>query len=178
MRKLIVSLIISPDGYCGHDAYMPGDQWSDFMANTLQGIQTIVLGRVTYQLFEAFWPILARNREGSPALLRLADELDRAEKVVFSKTLTDTNWRNVRIESNLYAVNRLKAAPGKDMIVFGGPSLISSLIDADLVDEYHFPVVPVLAGLGPRLANRMKVPLRFLDAVEMSPGVVLIRYSR
>jgi dihydrofolate reductase len=178
MRKLILSLAISPDGFCGHDAYVPGDDWSDFMARMLIGIQTIILGRKTYQLFEAFWPAVARSREGSPALLRLADELDRAEKVVISKTLTDTNWRNVRIESDLDAVARLKAVPGKDIIVFGGASLISSLIDSDLVDEYHFAVVPVLAGSGPRLSDKVKTSLRFLDAVEMSPGVVLLRYGR
>jgi len=147
MRKLILSLAISPDGFCGHDAYVPGDDWSDFMARMLIGIQTIILGRKTYQLFEAFWPAVARSREGSPALLRLADELDRAEKVVISKTLTDTNWRNVRIESDLDAVARLKA-------------------------------VPVLAGSGPRLSDKVKTSLRFLDAVEMSPGVVLLRYGR
>jgi dihydrofolate reductase len=61
-----------------------------------------------------------------------------------------TRWENVAVAGGDLAetVNRLKAQPGGDMIVYGGGTLVSSLIAEGLVDELHLFVNPTAIGAG------------------------------
>lgn len=123
MRKLILSLHITPDGFCNHDAAVVGEDWMGYVNDLTARMGTAVFGRVTFELFEQFWPGVARERTPAGEMLRFADLIDGMEKIVFSQTMKTTGWNNTRIEKQLTkeAIDALKKEDKGDMIVFGGP---------------------------------------------------------
>jgi dihydrofolate reductase len=181
MRKLILSLHVTPDGFCNHDAAVVGEDWMRYINDLAEQMGTAVFGRVTYQLFEQYWPQAAKDRSGPAEMVRFADLIDKMEKVVFSKTLPHTDWGNtmIREDLNKAVIDEIKAQQGKDIIVFGGPRLISELILLDAFDEYYIAIQPLLAGSGHRLfstVNRGRLALELVDTTNFSGGVVLLHY--
>ena len=142
-------------------------------------IDTILLGRVTYEMFAAYWPDITSG-EDKP----FADKLNAIPKVVFSGTLARApwgDWEEARVVGGgaTEEVARLRQAPGKDMVVWGSIGLAQSLIDGNLIDEYQLIVCPVVLGTGRPLFRGA------LDAVEMrlrgtqsfDRGAVLLAYA-
>jgi dihydrofolate reductase len=101
-------------------------------------------------MFAAYWP------EQTTETQAIADALNATPKVVFSGTLASAPWGSfepARVVSGsaVDEVRRLKAEPGKDMVVWGSLTLTDSLMRAGLVDEYRLQVCPVVLGRGKRL---------------------------
>lgn len=184
MRKLILALNVTPDGFCNHADVVIGEDWMRYVNDLTEQMDTAVFGRVTYQLFEDFWPVAAKERTGSAEMIRFAGIIDRMEKVVFSRTLQQSEWNNTRIHPalNKEAVEELKGRQGKDIIVFGGPGLVSELIALDAFDECYIGIQPMLSGTGHRLFSddiqRDKVALELIDTNVFNTGVVLLHYRR
>jgi dihydrofolate reductase len=132
----------------------------------------LLLGRGTWQLFAKIWP--GRSDEFST-------KLNAAPKRVASRTLTDVSaWQNSRlIEGELTgAVQRLRDE--RDVIVIGSTSVVHTLMERDLVDEYRLLVFPTVLGRGRRLFDRpagTAADLR-LVSVEQSGAAALLRYER
>ena len=99
-------------------------------------------------------------------------------KVVFSKTLTRVEGKNVRVESGdlVQAVNQLKGQRGKDIVVYGGATFVSALIEHDLIDELNIFVNPVAIGRGMRIFKDRKA-LRQIGSAAYSSGVVINTYQ-
>lgn len=181
MRKMILSLHVTPDGFCNHHSAVVGEDWMSDVTDYTEKMGTVLFGRVTFQLFEEFWPKLARERNMSPELIRYADMIARKEKIVVSKTLNQTDWANTTFIPSLdkEVVDQLKAQEKGDIIVFGGPNIISQLIQMDAFDEYYFALQPVLAGSGARLftdITRPRLDLELLSSRSFSGGVMLMHY--
>lgn len=109
--------------------------------------QALLLGRTTYQLFEAFWPQVTDAED------IVATAINTMPKYVVSTTLTNPSWANSSVISdNVVAkVEALKAQPGGELQVHGSCGLIHTLHDAGLVDEYRLLVAPVVLGSGKHL---------------------------
>src|SRR5579871_3661539 len=157
MKKLILEEWISLDGYAtdknnqldfftglAHDqnVYSDSDQ-----LKFLETVDTILLGRKTYELFFEFWPNATVEEEV------IADRLNELPKIVFSNTITKApwgKWEDARVISgdSIAAIRELKSQPGKDMVLWGSISLAQALMKADLIDEYHIQVCPILNGGG------------------------------
>lgn len=181
MRKLILSLHVTPDGFCNHDAAVVGEDWMRYINDQMEQMGTAVFGRVTYQLFEQYWPQAAKDRSGPAEMVRFAGLIDKMEKLVFSKTLHHTGWGNTVIRETLSkaVVDEIKAQKGKDIVVFGGPGLISELILLDAFDEHYIAIQPLFAGSGHRLfstVNRGRLDLELVDTQTFKGGVVLLHY--
>jgi dihydrofolate reductase len=181
MRKLILSLHVTPDGFCNHDAAVFGDDWMTFVTDQTEEMGTVAFGRVTYELFEGFWPKLARERNGSAEMLRYADMIDAKEKLVFSRTLSGAQWRNTTVQPvvNREVVDELKRQDKGDIIVFGGAALISELISLDAFDEYFLLIQPMFAGAGYRLFSDIRMdrlPLTLSGTKTFSQGVLQLHY--
>lgn len=158
MRRLILEEWLSLDGYAVDAAgtlnFFPAadtDKFSDAeQLEFLEGVDTILLGRKTYELFIGYWPQATTKTEA------IADRLNSLPKRVFSKTLREAPWGKwapaevVRGEA-VAQVRRLKALPGKDLVLWGSVSLAQTLMQADLIDEYHLQLCPTLVGGGRRL---------------------------
>ena len=102
----------------------------------------------------------------------------RLPKIVFSKTVTKIEGQNVRVESGpiVDAVNRLKSQTGRDIIVYGGATFVSSLIENGLIDELNVFVNPVAIGVGMRVFGTRK-PLKLTASTAHTNGIVVNTYE-
>jgi dihydrofolate reductase len=131
-----------------------------------QNAEALLLGRVTYEILEAYWP----KAEG-----KLADRLNELPKYVVSSTLTDPRWNATILgEDWPEEVARLRNELEGDIVVFGSRLLSQALIERGLVDELRLMVYPVVLGSGGRLfaETEDKLPLRLVEARPLGDGVV------
>lgn len=160
MRRIITGLNISIDGFTeGPLAEMDWlnldhpDAWTERNAELLRDLpsyDTVLLGRVTYQIFEKYWPEVLNNPSSLDFDREFARFVEGAQKLVLSNTLTSVSWKNSRIvRGNIVEeISRLKQQPGKNIMVPGGSGALSTLADLDLIDEYNFLVNPAILGKG------------------------------
>jgi dihydrofolate reductase len=155
MRKVILEEWISLDGYAvdseGSLDFFPEseqDRYSDRdQLAFLDSVDTILLGRKTYELFVDYWPTASTDEEV------IADRLNELPKLVFSNTLGEAPWGTwspaqvVRGDA-VAEIGRLKEQEGKHMVLWGSLSLAQDLMAADLIDEYHLQLCPTLVGGG------------------------------
>jgi len=151
---------------------------------------TVLFGRRTYDLFESFWPHALDGSDTAPnphsahrdrEMRAMATMLNEATKWVFSRTRPQTAWRGAHLirELDPRAIETMKRAPGKDMIVFGSGSIVSQLAQHGLIDEYQLVVNPILLGAGRSLTAALAqiVRLRLVDARPFPSGNVVLRYA-
>jgi len=106
----------------------------------------LLLGRVTWEIWEAYWPY---HDKGDP----VSHGINVLPKYVPSTTLTDPTWQNTHVIKGEVeaAVRELKAKPGRELQVHGSGALLRWLLERDLVDELHLHLYPVVLGDGLRL---------------------------
>ena len=137
----------------------------------------LLQGRRTYQVSAAAWP----TRSGDP----FTDWINRVQKYVVSDTLTekDATWdptEIIRGPDFLSAVSRLRARPGGYIYVYGSPTMVRSLLAADLVDELLLTIEPVILGGGKTIFSRdgNMLPFRLASTAEAATGAQVCRYVR
>jgi dihydrofolate reductase len=184
MRKIIVSNLVSADGFfegLEQDLswFKIDPEFHKHMAMIFDRVDTILIGRKTYELFANFWPDYVGEDE------RTASFMNQSTKTVFSKTLDKAPWGKHKeaklLKDNLVSeTEKLKQQPGKDIVIFGSSTIISALSQADLIDEYRFIVNPVILGDGKQMLKRAnaKHPLKLKAATVLSFGVVILDYER
>ena len=189
MRKVILQEIVSLDGYAADPngdvnlipASARGDQrWGAEQTVLMDSIDTLLLGRVTYKMFSQFWPTRTEGEEKE-----FADKFNGLQKVVFSKTLKRApwgDWGEGRIVKGNPAdeVAKLKKQPGKDMLISGSISIGQALSEANLVDEYHVIVCPVVRDGGRPLFGDSAggKQLELIDAHSLDRGAVSLLYRQ
>ena len=191
MRRLIVSTFMSLDGIMqapgGPDEDPTGgftlggwtfNYWDEGMEISTSGFdgkdRELVLGRRTYEIFEAYWPY-------QPYEDPIARTLNAAKKYVASRTLTMLHWNNSTLLHGdvVSAIIVLKAQPGPDLQVIGSGNLIQTLQTASLIDEYNVWTFPVMLGRGKRLFGETAKPsaLRLVRSQVSNTGVVMSTYE-
>jgi dihydrofolate reductase len=178
MRKLFWQISLTVDGLMegpNHElddtAQIADPDFERYASAMLQSIDTIVLGRVTYELFADYWP----SATGPDA-----ERMNCLPKLVFSRTLGDVQWNNTRLAKDDIAVEitRLKQQPGRDIALFGSATLAATLARERLIDEYRLLVSPVVLGRGnPAFKGvRDRMPLTLAKAEVWRSGVVALFY--
>ncbi|WP_127794829.1 dihydrofolate reductase family protein [Agromyces sp. LHK192] len=182
MRPLRYSINVTLDGCCHHEAGLPPDEESmRYWTAEMERADTLLFGRVTYEMMEAAWRRPATGEWPDwmdESEIPFAEAIDRARKVVVSSTLDAPDWNAVVLRGDLgQAVRQLKQEPGGGLWV-GGVTLPLALADLGLIDEYEFLVQPVLAGHGPTLLAglRERIRLELVDRREFRSGAVAMRY--
>jgi dihydrofolate reductase len=141
---------------------------------TLRG-GALLLGRRTYEIFAATWPL-------ADAADPVGAKLNGMRKYVASRTLDTVTWTNsVRLTGDVpEAVRALKRTDGGEIQVHGSHGLLQTLLAHDLVDEFHVFTFPVLIGSGTRLFGDGTGPgrLRLTDVTRFEGGVVACVYVR
>jgi dihydrofolate reductase len=184
MGKIILHLNITPNGFCDHRSAVVNIEMMKSVNEVLKSVDKAIFGRTTFQLFERYWPMVLNDKKGSADDIAFAGTMENMEKIVFSKTLTHSDWKNSRFLNELNKPQILKITEGsaKDIIIFGSPGLASQLIELDLVDEYYFLLHPVVMGAGPRLSNTgnqdLKRKLHYNNAQIFDSGAVVLWYSK
>jgi dihydrofolate reductase len=179
MSKLIYITNTSLDGYVedgtGAFDWINPDQVHAFITELLRPIGTYLYGRRLYETM-AYWDAPV---EGYPLEHRdFAQVWQKAEKIVFSRTLTTATTRNTRIERDfdLEAIRRLKRQAEHD-IGIGGAELAGLALEADLVDECHLFLNPVIVGGGkPAFPAAVRRNLELLQTRRFSTGVIQVHY--
>ena len=184
MGKLIHSMLTSLDGYTEdeHGRFgwgAPQDEEVHSYINALaSSIGTYLYGRRMYETM-VYWET-AHTIPGQPQfVLDWARQWQAAEKIVYSRTLTEPRSARTRIERefDLDAVRRLKAEAKHDISV-DGPELAAQAIRAGLVDGFHMIVCPVIVGGGKRFfPDGVRLDLELLEERRFASGVLILRYG-
>lgn len=184
MRKLVVQMMLSLDGYFegpGHDLswHLVDEELHAHFNEQLASMSVFVEGRVTYQLMEAFWPTADQDPDNPPTMREFAGIWRAVPKIVLSRTLQEVGPNaTLRTEVDPAEINALKQQPGGDMTL-GGPDLVETFRRLDLVDEYRLYVNPVIVGQGRRLFESADnaTELALVENRSFGNGVVLLRYA-
>ncbi len=177
--RIVISEFITLDG-----VIEAPEQWSfpygtdelyQYKFEELVATDAGLLGRVTYEGFAAAWP----DREGTDED-EFAKRLNSMPKYVVSTTLETASWKNSHIiKSNVVEeIAKLKQQPGNDIALSGSATLAQTLIQHDLVDEYHLLVYPVVLGSGKRLfQDGANTKLKLVESRTFEKGVMLLVYQ-
>ena len=134
----------------------------------------LLLGRRTYDIFAGFWPTV-------PADDPYGKFMNPWPKYIVSTTLTEPlSWQNSTLISGnvAEAVNKLRAAPGKDIQVIGSGQLVQTLMASDLVDTYRLMVYPIVLGTGKKLfRDGVEAHLKLTDSHSTKGGVLILTYE-
>lgn len=190
MAKLIVSNLVSLDGYCagpgGNLGVLPMDAaFNAYNAERLRSAGTLLLGRTTFSMFSAYWPTVADDAGTSPVLRETARLNGAMNKVVVSDTIrldAAAPWGDAEVVARQQAharIAQIKASTQRDVLVFGSHVLWNDLLAHGLVDELHVLMGPVVLGGGVRAFEQgLAAPLQ-LTVERRLPGsdTVLLQYS-
>jgi dihydrofolate reductase len=187
MRKVVLFMHISLDGLAadangGLDWISYDEEIEKYADGIVSSVGSPLYGRVTYQLMESYWPTVLDDPSATGHTLAHARWLQDVEKIVFSKTLPQVTWHNsTLIKDNIaQEIARLKQQPGKDLVIFGSPTLTQSLMKLDLIDTYRLTVNPVILGKGASFfsAVKEKTDLKLISSETFASGVLALHYER
>ena len=167
---MILSLAVSLDGFIegpnGEYDWCFTDQ--DYgMSEFFKRIDSLFIGRKSYELTQSMG---GAGMEGFPKMI----------EYVFSNTLQSVKAGAVLVKGDIETeVKRIKNEHGKDIWLFGGASLTSSLLKFNLVDEITLAVHPIILGAGKRLFEHVatRIHLELIDSKTYSSGLVMLTYG-
>jgi len=184
MRKIVMSNRVSIDGFFagpnGEIDRFIRDPEIDKALHEMMQPDTILFGRVTYQMFESYWPHVATDPNAPREARVLANELNEMTKVVFSETLKTVTWVNSKLVKGdvTKEVSKLKQGKGSDMVIFGSGTIVQQVEDEGLIDEYLIAVTPVVLGTGkPLFKDVKKFNLKLLETRDFNSDNVLLHYG-
>lgn len=179
MRKVIAAINMTLDGYCDHTAISPDEEIHQHYTDLLNDGDTILYGRITYQLME-YWRPFVKKSSGEKSMDDFALAIDKILKIVFSRTLKSVEWESAKLATRglKEEVLELRQQAGKDIFV-GSPGLIVALTQLGLIDEYQLCVHPVIAGSGLPLFKNIndRLMLKLLKTKHFGSGAILLYYE-
>ncbi len=180
MRKLIAAINMTLDGFCDHTAMIADDEIHQHYNELLRNADTLIYGRITYQLMESYWPSVVKKPTGNKPMDEFSILIDNISKIVYSHTLENVSWKNSTLKREIIKeeILELKEQAGKNILV-GSPSLIVALTQLDLIDEYQLAIQPTILGHGlPLFKNiRDRVNLKLLKTLTFGCGAVAQYYE-
>ena len=180
MRKLIATINMTLDGFCDHTAGIADDELLQHYNELLGNADTLLYGRVIYQLMESYWPSVVKKPTGNIPSDEFAVLIDNISKIVFSHTLKNVDWKNAKLAKGgiKEEIRELKQQAGKNILA-GSPSLIATLAQLDLLDEYQLCVHPIILGNGLRLFKNItdRINLKLIKTKTFGSGTIALYYE-
>jgi dihydrofolate reductase len=182
MRKIILQNAVTLDGFFEGsqreiDWHTVDEEFNEYAIDLLKHLDTLLFGRITYELMADYWPTAAAMRD-DPIV---AERMNNLAKVVFSTSLKNVEWNNTRLVKGdiVEEVSRLKQQPGMDMAIFGSSDLSVPLVNAGLIDEYRLFVNPLFLGSGKTLFKGLnkRLNLKLVKNLTLKSGVVGLFYT-
>ncbi|MGI8952697.1 MAG: dihydrofolate reductase family protein [Chitinophagaceae bacterium] len=187
MRKIVSFMHVSLDGFVADakgniDWITVGDEMFDYAAQRTNESDTALYGRVTFEMMENYWPTAADKPNATKHDIEHSEWYNRVEKVVLSRLLRNQKLPNTiiisdNVEENIHAI---KNQAGKEIIIFGSPSVVHLLTQVDLIDDFWLFINPVLLGSGIPLFSNIKEmkKLKLISCDSFSSGVVCLHYEK
>lgn len=180
MRKLIAGINMTLDGFCDHTSMNPDDELHEHYNELLRNVDTLLYGRVTYQLMESHWPSIVKDPTGNKPTDEFAVLIDNISKIVFSCTLKNVDWKNTKLKKEVIKeeILELKGQAGKDILV-GSPGLIAALTNLNVIDEFQLCVQPTILGNGLPLFKNIndRIDLKLLKTKIFGSGSIILYYD-
>ncbi len=168
------------DGFCDHTAVIADAELHQHFNELLRNADTLLYGRITYQLMESYWPSIVKNPTGVKPEDEFAVLIDNISKIVYSRTLKKVDWKNSKLKKEVIKeeILELKQQAGKNILA-GSPSLIVALSQLDLIDEFQLSVHPIVLGSGLPLFKNVKdrINLKLLKTKTFGSGAVTLYYE-
>jgi len=175
VRKLVESTFVTLDGVISDPQNWAPPHWDDehasYARELLYSSDAMLLGRKTYDGFKQAWPERAGDND-------FADRFNEMPKYVASRTLPagQAEWNATVLDGDVAdAVRQLKGTEGENIIKYGTGEFSKALLDAKLVDEYHFWVFPEVAGDGERLLDGYRASMELVDTTRFGSGIVVLK---
>jgi len=150
---------------------------SEYAADSISAGSTLLFGRITYEMMMSYWPT-PQAIENDPVV---ANGMNEAEKIVFSKTLKTAKWNNTTLvkDDMVEALKKMKKQSSKDMTILGSGSIITQCAEHGLIDEYQVMINPVAIGDGTPMFKGIsnKLSLKLVSSRIFKSGVVLLNYQ-
>jgi dihydrofolate reductase len=176
MRKLVESTFVTLDGVITNPQDWSPPYWDGehaaYANKLLLAADALLLGRATYEVFAQAWP----SRSGD----EIADRINSLPKFVASTTLREATWNATILGGDVAdEVRKLKEQPGENILKYGTGELDRTLIQHNLIDEFHFWMFPVVAGSGGRLLDGVvkATHLELSNTTRFASGIVVLTYS-
>lgn len=155
------------------------DQLKTYVDTLTDGIDTILMGRKMTGSFVSYWEGIVKDHPEDPQH-PFAKKMCDILKVVFTKTLAESVWNNTRLAKGDLAeeVSKLKKQQGKDIVVYGGADFASSLMAANLIDEYQLFINPVAIGKGKTIFGKLeqRLGLKLAKSMTFDCGIIVAVY--
>lgn len=186
MRKIVVFNLISLDGYFAGsegdiDWHIVDNEFNKFAIEQTSQFGGIIFGRITYELFESYWPKALKDPKTSPDDLKIAQTIDDVWKIVCSRSLKDVTWKNSRVfqDINPEEIKRWKEMDGKDLVIFGSGTIVQQFTNLGIVDEYRLMVNPVILGKGKPMFKNVKdrQKLKLIKTRPFKSGNIFLYYQ-
>jgi dihydrofolate reductase len=185
-RSLISAMQVTLDGYSSEGDAEWVDSWADGL-DLLPPVDAFVLGGGMFPDYERFWATILDDpgaaadmlgRDVYPREIAYARLAAETPHLVLSKTLSHPSWPTARIVHDIDEIRSLKQQPGKAIYVVGGPGLVGSLINDDLLDELRLIVHPVVTGRGTAIFGGIveRQALELVSAEPTTSGRVNLAY--
>ncbi|HMB66665.1 MAG TPA: dihydrofolate reductase family protein [Candidatus Bathyarchaeia archaeon] len=187
MRRVIVSNVMSLDGFVSglngelnwfvYAGFVKGTEFGEYARILISSVDSILLGRLTYEEFSSYWPTA---KDDDPVI---TERINNLPKFVFSRSLKQVAWGDwgtaglVKEEATV-AVSKMKQETGRDIVIYGSATLVSTLMKAGLIDEYQLVIYPVVLGKGrPEFKDlTQRYPLSLTDVKQFKSGAVKLVY--
>jgi dihydrofolate reductase len=196
MRTLIVminstanDIVSGPAGDEGSLVWADADNIEDLsgmLLASMADVDTILLGRITYEFFIKQWPLVEEWPDVSDVVLALGEKINTTPKIVVSgHPIQGLTWGRFEAPTELTGtdvltrIEELKSRDGGAVMTFGSLTLVQALTDANLVDEYHLSVYPVVMHEGRHLFENLsaRVDLELISAETSAHGAMLVKYA-
>jgi dihydrofolate reductase len=186
MRNLNLIAQTSLDGFVASangefDNFIGGEENLEFVCNITDSADAAMFGRISYELLESSWPTAASKPGATKNEIKYSNWYNSAVKIVLSKTLSDGSLKNVTIIGDhlLTRINEIKEQEGKDILIFGSPTIVHELLNLDIIDNIWLIVHPVIFGSGIPLFRKSLQVTKFalLISQQLSNGTLCNKYA-
>jgi dihydrofolate reductase len=187
MRKIVLFMHTTLDGFAAGpkgemDWIHVDDEIFDYAGNQTDEADAALYGRVTYQMMDAYWPTAGDQPGASKHDIKHSLWYNSVEKIILSRTLDSNNLQRTTVISKniLEQITKIKQQPGKNILIFGSPTAVQSLLQEDLIDEFWFFVNPIVLGKGTSFFGGVtdSLKLTLVSNHIFSSGVVCLQYKR
>ena len=176
----IDGFIAGPNGEMDWMEWNWDDKIKNYVAELLKPVDTIVLGRKLAEGFIPYWGSVAADKDNPE--IEAGKLFTDTPKVVFTKTLSESPWENTVLAKDdiVNEITKLKQQEGGDIYACGGASFVSSLIQHNLIDEYHLFINPTAIGKGMSIFSELDVKqgLILVKATQFDCGITVLNYMK
>jgi dihydrofolate reductase len=157
--------------------HVHGEEENMYAAEMLRRGDILLFGRITYELMASFWPT-EYAIQNDPLV---AEGMNKAEKIVFSRTLEKVEWNNTKLikENITDEIRKIKQLSDRNMTILGSGSIITQFAENGLIDEFQFMVDPIILGDGTSIFNgiRNSLNLKLTQTRSFKSGIILLCYQ-